>query len=68
MNATKQIDWNHVADLAKGMSVDQLNYAIEDILKTLPHADALDRTDEGNRGGYYRDETSIYRNELAKRR
>ncbi len=67
MNATKQIDWNAVADLARGMSVEQINYAIADILETLPNSDAFDRADGGNRGGYYRDELSIYRKELKTR-
>lgn len=67
MNATKQIDWNAVADLARGMSIAQINYAIADILETLPNADAFDRSDHGNRGGYYRDELSVYRKELKTR-
>jgi hypothetical protein len=67
MSATKQIDWKHVEALAAGMSVEALHYALIDIQATLPHADALDRELGGDRGGYYRDEASIYRRELKKR-
>ncbi len=67
MNATKQIDWNAVADHAAHMSTEVLRAGIKDILKTLPNAHAFDRIDGGCRGGYYCDEISIYRKELKMR-
>jgi hypothetical protein len=67
MKATEQINWNAVADKAEDMSVPSLLGAISDILATLSSADAIDRETGGCRGGYYRDEISIYRKELAKR-
>jgi hypothetical protein len=44
--------------------------ALRDIEKTLPSADAMDRADPTgitDRGGLYRDEASVYRNELNTR-
>lgn len=64
---TKQIDWAAIEEKAKGMTTQALHYAILDIQKTLPSADALDRETGEDRGGYYRDEASIYHRELAKR-
>lgn len=63
----KQINWQEMFDKANHMSGDHLRGAIADILNTLPSADALDRTDNGNRGGYYRDEISIYRKVIHDR-
>ncbi len=51
---------------AMGMSDMGLRYALH-INETLRHSDSLDRQDGGNRGGYYRDEASVYRKELARR-
>lgn len=65
--ATTQINWDDIEEKALGMTNDALHYAIDDIIATLPHSDALDREDEGCRGGYYRDEISIYRGVLAHR-
>lgn len=64
---TKQIDWNATETRAARMTSIELHYALIDISKTLPNADALDREDGGDRGGYYRDEASVYRAELARR-
>lgn len=61
------IDWKAVEQRARGMSSDQLHGALLDIQKTLASADALDREDNGDRGGYYRDEASIYRKEQQRR-
>jgi hypothetical protein len=65
---TKSLDWARVEEIAKGMSVDQLEFSLRDIRETLRHADALDRELGGDRGGYYRDEASVYRRELDKRK
>ena len=61
------IDWNAVAEKAKGMSEYEIRFAISDIRATLGNADAMDRQDNGDRGGYYRDEISIYTKELKSR-
>lgn len=64
----KQLDWNATEQKAKQMDERALWYAILDIQKVLPSSDALDRNDNGNRGGYYRDEASVYHREIANRR
>lgn len=66
-NANGSIDWNRTEEQARGMTRDQLHGARQDIRETLPAADALDREDGGNRGGYYRDEASVYYMELNRR-
>lgn len=63
----RALDWQAVEARAQGMSLVELHAALEDIQRTLPHADALDRQDRGDRGGYYRDESSVYRIELKRR-
>lgn len=63
----KALDWNATAERAAGMTSTEIHYALLDINKTLPHSDALDREDGGDRGGYYRDEASVLRKELASR-
>lgn len=57
----EQIDFEQIEKRAQGMTMEQLEAAVRDILATLESADALDRSDGGNRGGRYRDESSIYR-------
>ena len=63
-NATGTIDWNSTEEHAHRMGAANLRYAIKDILETLPVADELDREDGGCRGGYYRDELSVFRKVL----
>lgn len=58
------IDWNATEEHARQLGFTHLRYAIKDILKTLPFSDELDREDGGNRGGYYRDELSVFRKVL----
>jgi hypothetical protein len=65
--ATDALDWNAVEERAREMSTASIYHAIQDIRDTLPHADALDREDGGNRGGYYRDESSVLHAELRRR-
>ena len=65
--ATEQFDFKAGAERAKAMSTMAIRFALADILETLEHSDALDRTDGGNRGGYYRDEATVLRKELQKR-
>lgn len=62
------IDFAALADKARGMTDAALHYALLDIQKTLPAADAMDRTEGGDRGGRYRDEASVYRAEVKARR
>jgi hypothetical protein len=61
------LDWQATKDLAKNMTTPQLWGAILDIQKTLPMADAMDRSEGTTRGGLYRDESSVYRAELNRR-
>jgi len=64
---TNSIDWNATAEKAKNMTSAQLHGALLDIAKTLPSADAMDRENGTDNGGYYRDEASIYRAEQTRR-
>ena len=66
--ATAQIDWNAVEDKANEMTQEAIAGTIVDILLTLGPADSLDRKLGGFRGGYYRDELSIYRKVLRLKR
>lgn len=61
------IDWNKTAKQAENMTDAQLAGALQDILETLPHADAMDRETGSDRGGFYRDQASVYRKEQARR-
>ena len=61
------IDFKATAEMVATMTDAQIVGALSDILKTLPNADAMDRVDDGDRGGYYRDEASIYHAEMRKR-
>jgi hypothetical protein len=63
----KRIDWTAKAEQAEGMTVEELNGALHDILATLPNADAMDRAHGTDDGGYYRDEASVLRKELKAR-
>jgi hypothetical protein len=47
------------------MSIEALEGAIADCLATLKSADALDRENGTNNGGYYRDVISVYRAAIA---
>lgn len=62
------LDFLALADKARTMTDAALHYALLDIQKTLPAADALDRSDGGDRGGRYRDEASVYHAEVKARR
>lgn len=67
-NERGTIDWQATEEKAARMTGDELFGAILDIRRTLENADALDREDGGDRGGYYRDEASVYWREITKRR
>lgn len=62
-----KIDWASTEDRAREMSNAEIHYALLDIQKTLAAADRLDRELGGDRGGYYRDEASVYHREIARR-
>jgi hypothetical protein len=64
----KHYDFTAGEEKAAQMTKIQLYYALLDIQKTLPGADSIDRQEGTNLGGYYRDEASVYRAELARRR
>jgi hypothetical protein len=66
-DGTRRIDWTAETERAERMTDEALRYAIEDALDTLGPADGLDRADGGNRGGFYRDQISVYRAEVKKR-
>jgi len=66
--AIDRFDFAAGATRAEGMSDMALQYALMDINDTLRHSDGLDRQDGGDRGGYYRDEASVYHAELARRK
>lgn len=66
-NAQNTIDWEATTNHAKAMPTYSLEYQIQDILETLPSADAIDLASGSNDGGYYRDELSVFRAELKKR-
>lgn len=67
-NPRAPIDWAAKEEQARGMDTPQLQGAMRDISKTLPYADAHDRAEGGGSiGGYYRDESSVYRAELQRR-
>jgi len=63
----KQINWQEVEERASRMTFAQLYGALGDIRKTLPYADQMDRLNGTDNGGYYRDEASIYYQELKIR-
>mgnify|MGYP001157807604 CR=1 FL=1 len=67
MSSTKNFDFAACEARALYLTNDALHSAIADIRATLPSADALDREDGGDRGGKYRDESSVYHRELATR-
>lgn len=66
-NGARHIDWTAETERAERMTAEGLHYAIQDALATLDSADALDRADGGTRGGFYRDQISVYRAELRRR-
>lgn len=61
------LDWAGTRERAQAMSNMELDGALADILATLPNADAMDREDGGDRGGTYRDESSVLRMEREQR-
>ena len=66
-NEGLSIDWDGVAKRAREMSVTEIHATLNEINKTLPSADACDRALGTDRGGRYRDECSVLRDELKRR-
>jgi hypothetical protein len=60
-------DFQRTADKARALSFSELHYAILDCAKTAEAMDKIDREQGGDRAGYYRDEASVYRLEMARR-
>ena len=67
MNATRTLDFAAYAERVATMSELAIQFALADIAKTLPLADALDIECGTDNGGYYRDQSSVLRAELTKR-
>lgn len=69
MNATKTqtLDFTAYAEQCRALTSGELVAALLDVRRTLPYADMLDREEGGARGGYYRDQSSVLRAEIAVR-
>ena len=70
MESAKQLDFTLTKRIAKRMTREALKYTIKDCWEACQMAEKIERA--GLRtlksGGYYRDEGSVYRAELARRR
>jgi hypothetical protein len=66
--AREPFDWKRGRARARTMTDEQLWGAILDIRKVLPFSDRLDRVYGGSRGGWYRDESTMYYKEMERRR
>lgn len=64
----RRLDFTAEAEKAERMTDHELHYALLDIQKTLPYADARDRALGTDDGGFYRDQASVYRAEQNRRR
>lgn len=60
-------DFSRYEEKARGMTVAALHYAVLDCGRTAEALDTMDREDGGDRAGRYRDEASVYRQELTER-
>ena len=68
-NEMGYIDWDRTEAYARSLDREGLQHAINDAVKTLPMADAMDREvmertgrePFHSKGGYYRDCISVYR-------
>ena len=70
MEKETQIDWNAVAERARGMSVAALEYSIRDCRSAAAAAWELQRRGVrvSKTQGYYHDEAWVYQDELNRRR
>jgi len=67
----KQLDWDTTEVRARQMSEDELLAALADIARVIPNVRAIEQHGwlpaEAKSEGYYCDEASVYRRELAHR-
>jgi hypothetical protein len=67
----KQLDWEATEARARQMTEDEIMAALADIAKVIPNVRAIERAGwlpaEAKSEGYYCDEASVYRRELAHR-
>jgi len=63
-----QVDWVALESQALGMTSVEIHATLHDIVQTCNSADDLDYSDGGTRGRYYRDQASVYRMELERRK
>ena len=66
----EQIDWNAVAAIARGKTSDELHGAIFDGIAAANLAWEIERSGNlvSKSQGFYHDEVSVYRTELARRK
>lgn len=65
----KKLDFGEYSKKVRSWDDKKLHYALVDISKTLPASDSMDRANgDSSEGGYYRDEASVIRNEIERRR
>lgn len=62
------VDFNALEERAREMTDSELHYALLDAVKTAEAMDKIDRAEGGDRAGKYRDQASVYRAEMNKRR
>ena len=67
---TTNLDFAETKRRAKAMSMEALLYSANDAAEAAIMAEALERAGcpVSKSGGYYRDEASVYRAEIARRR
>ena len=67
---TTNLDFAETKRRAKGMTLEALLYSANDAAEAAIMAEALERAGcpVSKSGGYYRDEASVYRAEIARRR
>lgn len=61
-------DFTRWEEKARHMTVDALLYSVRDAAHAALAMDSLDRALGGDRAGRYRDECSVYRREINRRR
>jgi len=64
----KRLNFSDYERQVAQMSDTEISHHLQDILDTLKHADAMDRANNTDDGGYYRDQASVLRKEQNARR
>lgn len=67
MNTTRQVDWAAEQQAAATLTWMELHNKVRGLLDGIEWADGFDRSEGTNHGGYYRDQLSVVRQEIAKR-